>query len=595
MATTALHVVENLRGQPVVGCTDVLVTWDRPSASTSSHIYRLYRRPKADDAHWTKVAEGKDVTEARAGQLKPYTLYEFCVQTIGLVTGDGPKSAPITVRTPPAAPGDSPQNFRVTARTTDTITVAWEPPKQPHGPLTSFHLFYDDPSRADYVEVSLPATATTYTARHLFSGRPYRFQIFASTGAGEGPHTPILVTETAQSLTERVATAHRATSSQSSSSTSTVPGSISGREQVTSRVQFVEEAKPTPITRGSLTAMIPAGPRTSTRAQDVAGQLGRTTLSEEAETVATGNDTALPGETTANRSEDTRAGTPPQDDASKQDAGTGSRRKPGFTLMAPRSTSDQPSVLQRWQHGQDKDSGQGGQASARQKPTRVEVLTGNQVSRGAFVRQDTGTPMEADEVLRSIRSTTGTIRGKRHGVRAKLEVLTHRGVALQDDELSRIYEEERDGSIVVYISGVQAVRETFQRCEDIKKLLYNLRLKVVYKDISLDAGYASELKKRCGAGATVPQVFVNGIHFGDYKRVMEMNEAGELQPTLQGFEQEKPVEECSACGGRGFINCTWCQGSKKSIAHPFDHSGSQNKALRCTVCNEIGLIRCPRC
>lgn len=30
--------------------------------------------------------------------------------------------------------------------------------------------------------------------------------------------------------------------------------------------------------------------------------------------------------------------------------------------------------------------------------------------------------------------------------------------------------EERDGMIVIYISSVMAVRETYQRCEDIKKV-----------------------------------------------------------------------------------------------------------------------------
>merc|ERR1719326_173580 len=269
-------------------------------------------------------------------------------------------------------------------------------------------------------------------------------------------------------------------------------------------------------------------------------------------------------------------------------------KKATFTLMAPRPQKQEPSVLSRWQHGTESKAAPNAH-SATSKPTRVDVLTGNQVSRGAFVRQDIGAPLEADAVLRSIRSTTGTIRGKRNAVRAKLEVLTLHGEAMQDDELSRLYEAERDGSIVVYISGVRAVRETFQRCEDLKKLLYNLRLKVVYKDISLDAGFASELKKRCGPGASVPQMFVNGIHFGDYKRVLEMNEAGELQPTLQGFEQEAPVEACATCDGHGFINCTWCQGSKRSIAHPFNERGHENRSLRCTVCNEIGLIRCPKC
>lgn len=71
----------------------MLVTWSRPSKSTSSHIYRLYRRqlqteqgehhqqPEQQQQQqpalpWVKVAEAKDITEATAHKLLPYTLYE---------------------------------------------------------------------------------------------------------------------------------------------------------------------------------------------------------------------------------------------------------------------------------------------------------------------------------------------------------------------------------------------------------------------------------------------------------------------------------------------------------------------------------------
>ena len=80
--------------------------------------------------------------------------------------------------------------------------------------------------------------------------------------------------------------------------------------------------------------------------------------------------------------------------------------------------------------------------------------------------------------------------------------------------------------------------------------------------------------------------------------VLEMNETGKLKEILKGFAVQ-PVHGCTGCGGAGYITCNWCQGSGKSTKNPFaGHKGAEvgmTAVLKCTVCNENGLQRCPVC
>eukprot|EP00042_Codosiga_hollandica_P037358 m.292939 g.292939 ORF g.292939 m.292939 type:complete len:79 (+) comp55118_c0_seq32:1651-1887(+) len=73
-----------------------------------------------------------------------------------------------------------------------------------------------------------------------------------------------------------------------------------------------------------------------------------------------------------------------------------------------------------------------------------------------------------------------------------------------------------------------------------------------------------------------------------------MNDSGQLRKLLSvGFEKAES-KPCSTCGSARYINCTWCQGSKKSIQTAFQ-SDFKRATLKCTVCNENGLIPCPTC
>eukprot|EP00043_Microstomoeca_roanoka_P013455 m.131748 g.131748 ORF g.131748 m.131748 type:complete len:751 (+) comp15755_c0_seq1:154-2406(+) len=190
-------------------------------------------------------------------------------------------------------------------------------------------------------------------------------------------------------------------------------------------------------------------------------------------------------------------------------------------------------------------------------------------------------------------SGTRTIRGKKHGVRKTLQHLQAATKMLSSDELSRIFDmEAKSKRIVLYITTTTGVRETFQACEEIKAIFYNLRLKVEIRNIAMDRQAKQELEKRL-PGAIVPQAFLEGVHLGDAATIKRLNETGELRSRLQDCE-ERPTKDCSTCGGQGYILCTWCQGSKRSIRHAFAHS-TKEASLRCTLCNENALQRCPDC
>ena len=158
-------------------------------------------------------------------------------------------------------------------------------------------------------------------------------------------------------------------------------------------------------------------------------------------------------------------------------------------------------------------------------------------------------------------------------------------------------------------------------------MLQRARVPFEERDIFLHTAFAKELQARLPS-AKLPHLFFNGLPLGvcdynafvrchyelsmqDYKTVHELNENGVLtrlfadMPVnyIRKLEEVSPQfllqrikvnesGECGQCGGRGFITCTWCSGSKKSISNRF---GRAVVSLKCTCCNENGLMRCTAC
>jgi glutaredoxin domain-containing cysteine-rich protein 1 len=133
-----------------------------------------------------------------------------------------------------------------------------------------------------------------------------------------------------------------------------------------------------------------------------------------------------------------------------------------------------------------------------------------------------------------------------------------------------------------------AVRKRCEECRQVKRIFANMRIRVEERDVFMNAKYQTELDDRIGRIATVPQVFISGQLVGGAAKIEELNETGELQKMLADFERLEWDEQCELCGGHRFIACLQCSGSKKGVRNAFT-------VLRCTACNEAGLMKCPEC
>lgn len=61
------------------------------------------------------------------------------------------------------------------------------------------------------------------------------------------------------------------------------------------------------------------------------------------------------------------------------------------------------------------------------------------------------------------------------------------------------------------------VRTTFERCELVRKIFQNHRVKFVERNIALDCEYGKELEERCkrvGEPPSLPVVFIDGHYLG---------------------------------------------------------------------------------
>jgi chitodextrinase len=103
-----------------------------------------------------------------------------------MVLGVSPVSA-ARDRTPPTRPG----NFRVTAKTAYSVTVAWNPSTDNSGNFT-YHLS----GAYGVTAVVLPKTATSHTFTGLYPGNDYWFFIYAKDAAGNASGQANLATKT---------------------------------------------------------------------------------------------------------------------------------------------------------------------------------------------------------------------------------------------------------------------------------------------------------------------------------------------------------------------------------------------------------------
>ncbi|CAB1325642.1 unnamed protein product [Coregonus sp. 'balchen'] len=159
----------------------------------------------------------------------------------------------------------------------------------------------------------------------------------------------------------------------------------------------------------------------------------------------------------------------------------------------------------------------------------------------------------------NILSKNGTVRGVKHKVSAGQALFENLPNAC-GPELTLEF-----GRIVIYTTSFRVVRTTFERCELVRKIFSNHRVKFLEKNIALDCEYGKDLEERC-------------------KRVGE--------PLSLPVRVQHP-HMCQTCGGFAFVPCPMCHGSKLSV---FRNCFTDSfKALKCTWCNENGLKPCSSC
>ncbi|MBA0761357.1 hypothetical protein Gotri_024014 [Gossypium trilobum] len=111
----------------------------------------------------------------------------------------------------------------------------------------------------------------------------------------------------------------------------------------------------------------------------------------------------------------------------------------------------------------------------------------------------------------------------------------------------------------------------------------------------MDRGFKEELRELMKATnqTTPPQVFIKGRYIGGAEQVMKIVDEGWFGDLINGLPKKKAGEVCDGCGDVKFLPCFRCNGSCKMAAA--EEEGRRTVVVRCTDCNENGLVLCPLC
>ncbi|XP_067127583.1 glutaredoxin domain-containing cysteine-rich protein CG12206-like [Centruroides vittatus] len=196
---------------------------------------------------------------------------------------------------------------------------------------------------------------------------------------------------------------------------------------------------------------------------------------------------------------------------------------------------------------------------------------------------------EVDTRAEAIVSGQGSVRGLKNRVRASIvSLLEHQGS-------KRNYDKEEEGRIVFYTTTMGIVRQTYEQCRRVKKILETLLIRFEERDVFMNRDFQFELKERLGINhVLVPHVFMEGRLLGNADVLEQLNETGELRQILRPYKRTSFTGTCTKCGGYKYLLCPYCGGSKKSCNHRH-HFPTDQISLRCTSCDESGLIRCDQC
>nr|XP_036865897.1 immunoglobulin superfamily DCC subclass member 4 isoform X5 [Manis javanica] len=170
--------------------TSIWLRWKKPDFTTVKIVNYTVRfspwglRNASLVTYYT--SSGEDVL---IGGLKPFTKYEFAVQSHG-VDVDGPFGSVVERSTLPDRPSTPPSDLRLSSLTPSTVRLHWCPPTEPNGEIVEYLILYsDNHTQPEHQWTLLTTGGNIFSAevRGLESDTRYFFKMGARTEVGPGP------------------------------------------------------------------------------------------------------------------------------------------------------------------------------------------------------------------------------------------------------------------------------------------------------------------------------------------------------------------------------------------------------------------------
>ncbi|KAJ6425674.1 hypothetical protein OIU84_026282 [Salix udensis] len=146
-------------------------------------------------------------------------------------------------------------------------------------------------------------------------------------------------------------------------------------------------------------------------------------------------------------------------------------------------------------------------------------------------------------------------------------------------------------AVILYTTSMRSIRKTFEDCHAIRFLLESFKVIFHERDVSLHLEFREELWRILGGRVVPPKLFIKGRYIGGADEVISLHEQGKLKKLLAGIPHSLSSCPCTGCGNIRFIVCSNCNGSRKVFA---DDQNDETH-IRCSECNENGLVKCLIC
>ncbi|XP_032479576.1 immunoglobulin superfamily DCC subclass member 4 isoform X2 [Phocoena sinus] len=170
--------------------TSIWLRWKKPDFTTVKIVNYTVRfspwglRNASLVTYYT--SSGEDIL---IGGLKPFTKYEFAVQSHG-VDMDGPFGSVVERSTLPDRPSTPPSDLRLRPLTPSTVRLHWCPPSEPNGEIVEYLILYSsNRTQPEHQWTLLTTEGNIFSAEvhGLESDTRYFFKMGARTEVGPGP------------------------------------------------------------------------------------------------------------------------------------------------------------------------------------------------------------------------------------------------------------------------------------------------------------------------------------------------------------------------------------------------------------------------